>query len=83
MLILPTLLTFFHLYSCIVMRTETILDHTQDQGLPDRIFLEDLSTISEVTNTDIVSIESSIMRTTTTNTQNIEDSSHGDSSISS
>ena len=57
MLILPTLLTFHHLYSCIVMRTETILDHPQDQDLPERTFLEDLSTISEVTDTDIVSIE--------------------------
>ena len=80
MLLLPTLLTFLHQYSCIVMRTGTILDHTQDQDLPDRIFLEDLSTISEVTDTDIVSIESSsIMTTTTSATQNTEESTRGDS----
>ena len=65
------------------MRTGTILDHTQDQDLPDRIFLEDLSTISEVTDTDIVSIESSIMTTTTSATQNTEESTRGDSSTSS
>ena len=65
------------------MRTDTILDHPQDQDVPERIFLEDLSTISKVTDTDIVSIESSIMTNTTSATQNTEDSTRGDSSTSS